>query len=509
MADTLWVELAGREGPSAMLVAKPGFRLFRPDLATLGPVHSTHRICDGTLFHITQGPELLLFVAFGELSNPVLAAQLASHILNFLLNLVGSRNELRLELLNKRFLECYSGLEDLVRGIDPYARAKPPDDSVFNIYLECQLWAMPPAMRGVLGRETGGREPDSGVGRLREMTAEQQLPIEVREQAETRYVKHPFAAVFSSNLPTLPASEPAVSQPTPKSTLAPSQPPPPALSPTEPRTDTKSTPLTDRRYQPSLDSPTLLKSRLAIMVLPIQEKVLAAFQDQKIRNMKIVGQVGLELAAGVAFQQGATALVELDPEWSDPRKVEKRVIHSAVETLGPVTYAVLLGNIAKSTALMEYIVSPLTINLSKFPLLVSYTATSVQDLTFRLVLKYQVSPDWRQPLSDVQFTTTLTDDGAEVQSGSSEYTAAKGVIEWKAGLLRPGDSGQFQCVVKVTRYTKHTGTGEGIAPMDHVKVAVKCSDCLISDLNGKLRGADSEIPAVRRLLLELVISPNT
>lgn len=507
MADTLWVELVSREGPSAMLVAKPGFRYFRPDLASLGSVRSTHRICDGTLFHITQGAELLLFVAFGELANPILAAQLSAHILSFLLNLAGSRNELRLELLHKRFLECYSGLEDLVRGIDPYAKAKPPDDSVFNIYLECQLWAMPPAMRGVIGRETGGREPDCGVSRLREMTAVQQLPIEVREQAQVRYVKHPFAAAFSANLPAFPVSESAVSQPLAKSAPSPSTPSPP--TPIEPRTEAKLTPLTDRRYQPSLDSPTLLKSRLAIMVLPRQEKVLAAFQDQKIRNMKIVGQVGLELTAGVAFQQGATALVELDPEWSDPRKVEKRVIHSAVETLGPVTYAVLLGNISKSTALMEYIVSPLTINLSKFPLLVSYTTTSVQDLTFRLVLRYQVSADWPQALSDVQFATALTDEGAEVQSASSEYTAIKGVIEWKAGPLSPGDCGQFQCVVKVNTYVRKKDTGEGVAPMDHVKVAVKCSDCLISDLNGRLRGAESAIPAVRRLLLELVISPNT
>lgn len=506
MADTLWVELASRDGASVMLVAKPGFRLFRPDLGTLGAERSAHKICDGTLFHITQGTELLLFVAFGEQANPVLAAQLSTHILSFLLSLAGSRNELRLELLSKKFLECYGGLEDLIRGIDPYGKAKPPDDAVFNIYLECQLWAMPPAMRGVLGRETGSREPDSGVERLKEMTARQPLPTEVREQIQIRYVKHPFAAVFAANLPASPTSVSHPAPSMPKSSVA------PVLStvpPSEPKAENKPIPQADRRYQPSLSSSALSKCQLAIMVFPTQEKVLAAFQDQKIRNMKIVGQVGLELAAGVTFQQDASALVELDPEWSDPRKVEKRVIHSAVETLGPVTYAVLLGNIAKSTALLEYIVSPLTINLSKFPLLVSYSTTSVQDLSFRLTLRYQVSADWQQSLSEAVLTTTLTDDGAEVLWASAAYTAVKGVIEWKAGLLKPGDAGEFECTVRVNRYTKHTETGEGVAPMDHVKIAVKCLDCLISDLSGKLRGANADIPAVRRLMLELVISPNS
>jgi hypothetical protein len=120
-----------------------------------------------------------------------------------------------------------------------------------------------------------------------------------------------------------------------------------------------------------------------------------------------------------------------------------------------------------------------------------------------------VSADWQQSLSEAVLTTTLTDDGAEVLWASAAYTAVKGVIEWKAGLLKPGDAGEFECTVRVNRYTKHTETGEGVAPMDHVKIAVKCLDCLISDLSGKLRGANADIPAVRRLMLELVISPNS
>ena len=237
--------------------------------------------------------------------------------------------------------------------------------------------------------------------------------------------------------------------------------------------------------------------------------MLAAVQDQKIRNLKIVGQLGLELPSRITFPPHSTALIEMDASWSDPLKVEKRVIHSAIETLGPVTYAISLENIPKSTALIEYIVSPLTINISKFPLIATYHASQVSNMSFSLGISYKVSSEWKNDLSDCQFTVTLTDPEAKVTSANASFTCESGVIEWRPGVLPPSSSGDFECTVQVATYAKHAVSGADLPPLDHVKVTLKSVDCLLSNLQGQLTASDGGIPATRRLMLELIISPNS
>ena len=268
MAEALWVELISREGQPCLLVAKPGYRVIRPDLETLGGKRTVQRVYDGTLFHITQGLELFLLISFSDHSNPILASHLSSKILSFLLSLASSRNELRTDLLHKRFLECYSGLEDLIRGIDPYTKARSIDTAVFNIYLETELWAMPPVMREVLTKETGGKNPYLAVERYREMTVQkpENLPGDMRETPQIQYKKHPFAAEFLRNLPEIPIEN--TEKTTEISSPSPSISNKTQLNSRKMTEENKTVVQVEKRVKtPTVEKNMLTKCRLAVMVI--------------------------------------------------------------------------------------------------------------------------------------------------------------------------------------------------------------------------------------------------
>jgi predicted Zn-dependent protease with MMP-like domain len=58
----------------------------------------------------------------------------------------------------------------------------------------------------------------------------------------------------------------------------------------------------------------------------MMEKVQVAFQDGQIRNMKVIGQLGLEVANKIGMFSGSQLGIRIHNDvWRDPKQVSKRI----------------------------------------------------------------------------------------------------------------------------------------------------------------------------------------
>jgi hypothetical protein len=235
-------------------------------------------------------------------------------------------------------------------------------------------------------------------------------------------------------------------------------------------------------------------------------------QDSQIKSVKIIGQVGIEVAERVALFEGhKLELRILNANWSDARHVASRVVSPHLVTLSPLGYSIETDHIKQSCPLIEYIVSPLKVNMATFPLTVWYQASHVDNLSFFLQVKYQVHPDWASPLQDVTILVKIDDPSVQVLQSNLAPQVSSGELTWKTAKLLASQQGVIEVQLKV-QGTKLSDVAQ--APINSLRVSFKSLVTLTQNINlsetaAELLWQDQKAQASLRLMTDITISPNT
>mmetsp|Transcript_29001 Transcript_29001/g.28683 ORF Transcript_29001/g.28683 Transcript_29001/m.28683 type:complete len:147 (+) Transcript_29001:735-1175(+) len=146
--------------------------------------------------------------------------------------------------------------------------------------------------------------------------------------------------------------------------------------------------------------------------------------------MRVVGQLGLEIPEmAAAFQESSLNIRMTNINWDDKTKIAKRMCVEGIQEIDPYVYKLNLKNFEKSSAIIEYIVAPTTINIKNFPLYTAYNMSQTSEFEHLLQLKYQVNQNWKSSLEDINFTIALTDSQAELIEANSRGELITGNLE--------------------------------------------------------------------------------
>lgn len=196
-------------------------------------------------------------------------------------------------------------------------------------------------------------------------------------------------------------------------------------------------------------------------------------QDNKIKSLKIIGQIGIEVAERVALFEGHKLDLKIvNVNWSDARQVASRVVSPHLVAVNPLLYSIETDNIKQSCPLVEFIVSPLKVNMEAFPLHVWYQASHVDNLCFFLQVKYQMHADWPSPLQDVVIVVKIEDQAVQVLQSNVTPSVSGGDLTWKTAKLLPSQQGVIESQLKVQK-VKASDSTVVLAPIHSLRISFK------------------------------------
>ncbi|CAG9332497.1 unnamed protein product [Blepharisma stoltei] len=440
---------------------------------------------------ISNDVVIMVFATITE--NPFVAEDCLAKIKEILLTL-SKGNEIKPENLIKKITEINYALEDCLYSLNPYGRLGKCELFSISKPLQNCFSVLQSQNSNLIYNSKPWTDEDNILTSARakaqnQLKHEEKLislkftfPIQSDIQPPQAMV-HPFAYQFiEENAPILTPSNSKVIEPGPSSTDL-------SFLPSTPMQNQQKKTAQIPQIKPNL--------RITIM-----EKALVAFQDNKIRNMRVVGQLGLEVPdLAAAFQESSLRIKMTNINWDDKTKIAKRMCVEGIEEIDPYLYKVKLGNFEKSSAIIEYIVAPTTINIKNFPLYTAYNMSQTSEVEHLLQLKYQVNQNWKSSLEDINFTIALTDSQAVLIEANSRGELTTGNLEWKSSKLTTSQKGILEARIN----------SRLVCGIDHIKISFKSRETLLSDIDA-VYSQENEIestPASKRLLVEVIISPNS
>lgn len=216
-----------------------------------------------------------------------------------------------------------------------------------------------------------------------------------------------------------------------------------------------------------------------------------AFQNTKITNLRVVGQIGIELSAK-AEGTGQVKIGLLD--WSDSRKIGKRTCNEHLKEIDDFTYGINIAKLKGTSAIIEYMVSPNIIELSNFPIYALYSL-DYEDSYWVVQLKYQVSNSWKANLEDVVFIVMVNSSEIKLVEANSRGELIGNSLQWRASRLSNGQKGILEARLDCKE-----------CRIDHAKLQLKSTGTNLSQLSANFEINSVTEEALVRFMAEIVIS---
>ena len=216
-----------------------------------------------------------------------------------------------------------------------------------------------------------------------------------------------------------------------------------------------------------------------------------AFKSTTITNLRVVGQFGIELYSR-SEEKGVVKINALD--WSDAKKIGKRLNQDLVTELDDYTYEVAVNKMKETSKIIEYIVSPNIIEIKNLPIFAVFSVEASESFVI-LQVKYQVSANWKNPLEDVSFTVFLSSSNHEVLEANSRGELQGNMLHWRLSKLLTSQKGVLEAKLKLSS-----------CHIDHTKIQFQSSNSILSPVSGTLTFNSTTSAAVLKFLSEIVIS---
>ena len=216
-----------------------------------------------------------------------------------------------------------------------------------------------------------------------------------------------------------------------------------------------------------------------------------AFKSTTITNLRVVGQFGIELYSR-SEDKGLVKINALD--WSDTKKIGKRLNEDLVTELDDYTYEVAISKMKETSKIIEYIVSPNIIEIKNLPIFAVFSVEPAEHFTI-LQVKYQVSANWKNPLEDVSFTVFLASSNHELLEANSRGELQGNMLCWRLAKLLTGQKAVLEAKLKTAA-----------CHIDHTKIQFRSSNSILSPVSATLTFNSVTSAAVLKFLSEIVIS---
>lgn len=173
------------------------------------------------------------------------------------------------------------------------------------------------------------------------------------------------------------------------------------------------------------------------IILKILEKTTITLQNDKIRELKIFGQLLIE---GVDSVSNDKLTLKLNKIWEDGQYIQKRVTPNSLEVnqMSPFLYEIADNNSpssSKSKSIFDYIVASKHFKIEKIPLMVIYKSTfNEKNKNESLItIQYKVNENIEMELKDVEFEVFLEKDVFfdDIQTIPPAFSFQNHVLLWK------------------------------------------------------------------------------
>jgi hypothetical protein len=219
--------------------------------------------------------------------------------------------------------------------------------------------------------------------------------------------------------------------------------------------------------------------------------------------MKVMGQVGLEVASKQRLPTGESLNVIMSNDyWSDPSKTAIRVLNSIIVQPNPCTYVLDTDYFNVSSAVLDYLIAPSAIDVSKFPIYVGYTANRFQNNEYLVQVRYQVNDSWPEALEDFEIYLYMQNPGTSIKESNARAETDGKNIQWKSEKLLPGQIGVLDVLLEVPFYLEEF-------PLENIKISFRSRATNLSGTSSKLAHESEIEEGLKKFLIEMWIHPNT
>ena len=218
-----------------------------------------------------------------------------------------------------------------------------------------------------------------------------------------------------------------------------------------------------------------------------------AFQNTTITNLRVIGQLGLEV---ISNTEGKAFVKVEHSDWSDSTKIVKRVCNENIIEVENSEYEIDMKKIKGTCAIIEYIVSPNIIQFNNFPMYAVYNIEQ-NEAEYIVQLKYQVSTTWKSALDEVVFIIMLDCYDIQLVEANLRGEIVGSALQWKANKLTCSQKGILQARLRATKCS-----------VDHAKILFKSVNTNLSQISATFGICQRISNATSRFMAEIVISNN-